>query len=99
MKRKHDIEFDILNDPGNEVAASFGLRWSFPDYLKETYKEFDIDLERFNGDDSWTLPMPASYVIGEDGTIVRAEYDPDYTRRPEPTETLEFLREYVSKNR
>ena len=78
------------------MSDAFGLRWSFPDYLREVYLSFDLDLARFNGDDSWTLPMPAGYVIRQDGVIVRAEYDPDYTRRPEPTETVAFLEEFVS---
>lgn len=98
VKRTHDLGFEILSDEGNKTAEQFGLKWPLPDYLIEIYKGFDLDLERYNGDDSWTLPMPAGYVIGQDGVIVRAEYDPDYTHRPEPSETLDFLRDYVSNN-
>ena len=98
IKRKHNLGFDILQDAGNTIAADFGLRWSLPDYPIETYKDIGVDLERFNGDDSWTLPMPAGYVIDRDGVILRAEFDTDYTHRPEPAETLSFLREFISKN-
>jgi len=49
-------------------------------------------LPAFNGDQSWTLPMPARYVIAQDGTIVYAEVNPDYTRRPDPSEMLPAIR-------
>lgn len=92
MRKAKNIEFPVLQDPGNKVGSAFGLRFELPYYLRELYEGFGLDLPRFNGDDSWTLSMPAGYVIGKDGTVVRAEYDPDYTMRPEPVETLEFLR-------
>ncbi len=92
IKSKQDLEFDILSDKGNETAEKFGLKFGFPDYLIEVYKGFGADFERFNGDDSWTLPMPARYVVRQDGIIVAADCDPDYTRRPEPSKTVEYLR-------
>lgn len=92
MKQKHNIEFDVLSDEGNEVADRFGLKFAFPDYLKEVYKGLGSDLSRFNGDDSWTLPMPARYVVGRDGIIKAADVHPDYTKRPEPSKTIEDLK-------
>ena len=62
-----------------------------PDYLVDLYKGLKNDLPSFNGDPSWTLPMPARYVIGQDGTILYAEVNPDYTRRPEPEDMLPVL--------
>jgi peroxiredoxin len=50
-----------------------------------------VDLAIINGEPSWTLPMPARYVIGQDGVIAYAEVNPDYTRRPEPDELLPVL--------
>ena len=92
VKSKNDLEFDILSDAGNETAEKFGLKFVFPDYLTETYKGFGADFERFNGDDSWTLPMPARYVVGQNGIVVAADFDPDYTLRPEPSKTVEDLK-------
>ena len=62
-----------------------------PDDLKKIYKMLGADLEAFNGEDSWTLPMPARYVIGQDGVIAYAEINPDYTRRPEPSDIFPVL--------
>jgi len=91
-QRENKVTFPILSDPGNEVAARFGLRFKLPDYLIELYRDsFKNDLSHTNGDSSWTLPMPARYVIGMDGVIAYAEVSPDYTRRPDPEELLPAL--------
>ena len=92
IKSKHQLEFDILSDEGNKVAQEFGLKFAFPDYLIETYKGFGADFERFNGDDSWTMPMSARYVADQKGIIVAADFDPDYTKRPEPSKTIADLK-------
>jgi peroxiredoxin len=91
MKQKHNLSFPILRDYGNEVAAKFGLYHVVPPYLQEIYSSFSIDLPRFNGEDSWSLAMPARYVIARDGTIVSADFDPDHTHRPEPEKTVRDL--------
>jgi len=90
--RQNNLTFPILSDPHNAVAASFGLRFEMQDYLVELYKSLKNDLPAFNGDPSWTLPMPARYVAGQDGVILYAEVNPDYTRRPEPEDMLPALR-------
>ena len=79
-------------DPGNDLAAKFGLVFTLPDELREVYLAFGIDLERHNGNPSWALPMPACYIIGEEGTILDAAVNVDHTSRPEPQETLRKLR-------
>ena len=94
IERRH-LSFEILSDHGNEVAAAFGIRFSLPDYLRRIYRTFPLDLEAFNGDASWTLPMPARFVIDRQGIIRAAEFDPDYTTRPEPGDTLAALRRLV----
>jgi peroxiredoxin len=88
---KLKLGFGILHDPGNKVAAAFGLRWSLPDDLRALYLQFGLDLPAGNGDDSWTLALPASFIIDQQGSVRYARTDPDYTRRPEPDETLEAL--------
>ncbi|NYH14781.1 peroxiredoxin-like family protein [Paraburkholderia bryophila] len=86
--RQNKLSFAILSDARNDVAAAFGLRFALPDYLVELYKALKNDLPAVNGDPSWTLPMPARYVVGQDGTILYSEVNPDYTRRPEPADML-----------
>lgn len=89
MKKDHDLDFPVLSDPGNRVAAEYGLAWILPQELRDVYEELGADLSRFNADDQWTLPMPARYVIRRDGEIAHADVHADYTQRPEPRQTLE----------
>lgn len=90
-QRQNNLGFPILSDLGGEVGAKFGIRWTAPDYLREVHKALGADLTQFNGEDSWTLPMPGRYVIGQDGMIAYAEINADYTRRPEPSEIFPIL--------
>ncbi|MCW1430656.1 peroxiredoxin-like family protein [Novosphingobium sp. JCM 18896] len=91
-QRENHLDFPILSDKGNEVADAFQLRFELPDYLQELYKTvFSNDLAVANGEPSWTLPMPARYVIGQDGVIHYAEVNPDYTTRPDPEELYPVL--------
>jgi peroxiredoxin len=90
--RENGLQFPILSDEGNTVAAAFGLRFDLPDYLVDLYKSLKNDLPSFNGDASWTLPMPGRFVIGQNGMIRYAEVNPDYTRRPEPSDMLPAVR-------
>lgn len=91
VSKKHNLTYPVLTDERNEVAAKFRLAFELPDDLRELYSKFGIDLERYNGDDSWTLPMPARYIIGRDGVVKDAHISPDYTKRPEPEEIIEIL--------
>jgi peroxiredoxin len=97
--RINNLSFPILSDTNNDVAAAFGIRFALPDYLVDLYKDLKNDLPAFNGDGSWTLPMPARYVIGQDGTILYAEVNPDYTHRPEPEAMLPVLRKQAGMAR
>ena len=86
------LRFPVLHDPGNQVADRYGLTWTMPEPMREMYLGWNIDLAEYNGDDSWRLPIPARFVVDSDRVIRYAESDPDYMIRPEPEETLEFLR-------
>jgi peroxiredoxin len=90
-QRANNLAFPILADKGGALAHQFGIRWDVPDDLKQVHKQVGADLEAFNGDESWTLPMPARYVIGQDGVIAYSEVNPDYTRRPEPSDVFPVL--------
>ena len=93
VRETHRLPFEVLSDLHNEVADRFGLRYKLPDYLITIYKSFPLNLPEYNGDDSWTLPIPARFVVAPDSIIRRADADPDYTRRPEPEATIECLRQ------
>jgi peroxiredoxin len=90
-QHSNKLGFPIAGDKDSELAAKLGIRWRLPEDLQVIYKQLGADLAAFNGDDSWTLPMPARYVIGQDSVIAYAEINPDYTRRPEPSDVFPIL--------
>jgi peroxiredoxin len=92
VHRKLNLTFDILTDLHLKMAEQFGLVFVLQDYLRDLYKSFGITLDRFHDEPGYRLPMPARYVIDKEGTIRAADVNADYTRRPEPSETVKQLR-------
>jgi len=86
------MTYEVLRDLGNRVAEQYGLVFTLPEELQAIYGKFGIDLPRGNGDGTWRLPIPARLVIDREGIIRAVDADPDYTRRPEPGQTVEVLR-------
>jgi peroxiredoxin len=89
--RMHGLSFPSLVDHGGKVARAFGLRWKLSRELRTAELESGLDLASVNGDSSWTLPMPARYVISMDGIVEYADISADYTRRGDPTELFPVL--------
>lgn len=95
--RTNALNFPVLSDVDGQTGADFGLRFALPDYLIDLYKNLKNDLPAFNNDPNWTLPMPARYVIGQDGIVLYSEVNPDYTRRPDPSDMLPVLEKAAAK--
>jgi peroxiredoxin len=90
-QRRNGLSFASLADVGGEVAHAYGLRWKVPDELRTVEEGCGIDLAVFNGDPSWTLTMPARYVVARGGMIEYADISVDYTRRGDPSELIPVL--------
>jgi peroxiredoxin len=88
---KDRLEFDVLSDVGNGVARSFGLVYSLPEELREALRSNGKDLTRINGDESWELPVPATFVIAPDRRVMLAHVDVDYRRRLAPEDIIAAL--------
>ena len=88
MVGQHGLPFPILSDPGNTVAEKFGLVYTIPEYHRDYYLSILVNLPFINGDKSWRLPLPATYVIGKDSKVLHAEAHADFRVRPEPAEAL-----------
>lgn len=91
MRDQHKLLFPILSDTGNKVAEQFGIAYRVPQYQQELFSTVFINLPHIHGEDSWTLPFPATFVIGQNGVIKYAFTDEDYTQRAEPGEVLQFI--------
>jgi peroxiredoxin len=92
LHKKLNLTFDILTDLHLKIAEEFRLVFTLPDYLRELYKSFGSTLDRFNDESEYRLPVPARYIIDQQGVIRAAGVNADYTIRPEPAETLNQLR-------
>ncbi|MGD1940972.1 MAG: peroxiredoxin-like family protein [Leptolyngbyaceae cyanobacterium] len=92
-QEKNDLAFEVLSDVGNQVAREFGLVFTLPEYLRPLYQSFGIDLEAYNGDSSFELPVPATYVVDATGTIVHAFVNVDYTQREDPDNIVAALQQ------
>ncbi len=89
-KEKNDLEFEVLSDLDNGVARNFGIVYQLPEKVASAYKQ-SFDLSAYNGNDKNELPLAATYVIAQDGTIKYAFLDAEYRNRAEPEAILEVL--------
>jgi peroxiredoxin len=92
MADQHRLGFGLLSDAGNQVARQFRLVYRVPDAQEALYRRSFTNLPFINGDESWELPIPASYILGRDSTVLYVSANEDNTERPEPAEIVERLR-------
>ena len=85
MHDQHKLRFPLLCDARNNVARRFGLTYRVPPQQEAVYRRAFVNLPFTNGDHSWELPIPATYILDRDGTVLYASANEDYTERPEPT--------------
>jgi len=88
---KDELSFEVLSDVGNQFAHKFGLVYTVPEVLRPIYQQFGIDLPLANGDETFELPIPATYVVKPDGTIADAFVNSDYTQRQDPESIVTVL--------
>jgi peroxiredoxin len=88
---KHQLQFEVLSDVGNEIARQYGIVMDVPETMRPLYLQWGLDLPRYNGDETWELPIPATYVINSDGTIAYAYINRNFTERMEPSDIIKEL--------
>jgi len=92
MADQHRLRFPLLSDAGNQVARSFDLVYRVPDEQQAIYRRALVNLPFTNGGESWDLPIPATYILDRDLTVLYRSANEDYTERSEPAEIVEHLR-------
>ena len=93
LKEKENLEFPVLSDVGNKVAEKFGLVYVLPEILRPVYAKWGLNIPAANGDDSFKLPVPATYVIDKNKNIVLDFIEINHTQRLEPSSIIEALKE------
>ncbi len=91
MRDQHKLRFPLLSDAGNNAARQLGLTYRIPDEQRAVYQRAFVNLPFVNGDESWELPIPATYIIDRNGSVLYASANEDYTERPEPEDIARFL--------
>jgi len=94
---KHGLEFEVLTDTGNKIAKEFRLVFNLAEELRPIYQQFNFDIPKYNGNESWDIPIPATYIVNTDGKIVCSFVNADYTQRMEPTEIINKLKELTAQ--
>jgi len=89
---KNALSFPVLSDIGNKYAKELGILWAMPDSLRPTFKDyFQNDLQKLNGDDSFAVPIPATFLVDRKGIVRNSFIDTDFMKRLEPTQALEWV--------
>jgi peroxiredoxin len=91
MAEKNSLEFEVLSDMGSQVIGRYGLLFRLSPEIREFMQKLGTELADYNGEASWELPVPGTFVLRPDGVVVLAFVEPDYTRRIEPARILEAL--------
>jgi peroxiredoxin len=91
---QHSLPFPLLSDAGAQVAEQFGLVYTVPPYLQRYYRSILVNIPFMNGDQSYRLPLPATYVLAQDATVLYARAYADFRVRPEPSEAICALPEF-----
>lgn len=89
--QRHNLSFPVLADPGATVASQFGITYTVPEPMQRHYRSILVNIPFINGDQSWKLPLPATFVIRQDGTLGYAHAFADHRVRPDPAEVLAAL--------
>jgi len=104
MADQHKLAFPLLSDGANKVARQFGLVYRVPEYQQEVYRRALTNLPFINGDESWELPIPGTYIVAENSgnagrhstQVLYSSVNPDYMSRPEPADILGKIPQLLS---
>ena len=89
---RNALTFDVLSDVGNKVARQYGLVYALPEEIRSALRSNNKPLPSINGDESWELPVPATFVVASDQHVALAHIEVDYRKRLEPEALLTCLK-------
>jgi peroxiredoxin len=93
MLEKLELPFPVLTDVNGDVMREYKVAWKLPEEIKENYiKHMKRDYTIINSGAGWELPIPATFIINQNGEIVFKYVNADYTKRLEPSEVLKVLK-------
>ena len=93
LQEKHSLQFSVLSDAGNKVARQFGIVFALDPGLKTVQEQFGVDIPAYNGDRTFELPVPATFLVSTDGKVLKSYVEADYMQRLDPETALAWIRE------
>ncbi|HKM72351.1 MAG TPA: peroxiredoxin-like family protein [Stellaceae bacterium] len=97
-KRQHDLTYEILSDVDGAIGLQFGVLFRPADRYRALLVAAGIDLEQRHGNGGWFLPIPATFVVDQSGIVRYTFVNVDFTRRAEPNEIVDVLRDLGAGN-
>ena len=96
---QHHLPFPLLTDREAELAAAFGIAYTVPAEERSYFRSILVNIPFANSgksydaapESAWRLPLPATFVLGTDGTVLFSEAHADFRVRPEPSDVLAAL--------
>jgi peroxiredoxin len=89
--QKTQLEFPVLSDPGNEYAKQLGLLFQMPEELRDVFEKAGHDLKGKNGDDTFTVPVPGTFLIDGEGRVRNRFVEADYRKRVDAETVLGWV--------
>ena len=89
--QQHSLSYPLLTDAKGQVAASYGVTYTVPPAMQKHYRSILVNIPFINGDDTWRLPLPATFVVSREGTILFSEAHADHRVRPDPSDVFAVL--------
>jgi len=90
MADQHHLQFPFLSDEGNRVARQFGLIYRVPEYQQEIYQRAFVNLPFVNGDSSWELAIPATFIVGPRKAAGEPQAPPEPLAAREPEHSVVY---------
>ena len=89
--QQHRLTFPVLSDAGARLADRFGIAYTVPEPQRQHFRSILVNIPFINGDESWRLPLPATFVISQQGSLLFSEAHADHRVRPDPMDVLAAL--------
>lgn len=84
--------FSILSDIDNSYSLALGLTIWLGEEVRKLYLSHGLLLEQYQGSSSWFVPIPATFVVGQDWKILARYVDPDFRKRMEIEDIIAALK-------
>ena len=84
--------FPVLADIDNGYALELNLLFWVGDEKREAMQAGGFDIAPYQGNKTWMLPIPATFIAGRDGVVKARHIDPDYRRRMDLDKLLAALK-------